>query len=41
MEASREHLARLTSDALEAIAPLGEQASLLEELARYAAARLH
>ena len=40
MEASREHLARLTADALEAIAPLGERGVLLEELARYAAARL-
>jgi farnesyl diphosphate synthase len=41
MDASREHLARLTADALDAIAPLGAQAALLEELARYAAARLH
>jgi len=40
MEASREHLARLTRDALEAIAPFGERAALLAELARYAAARL-
>ena len=40
MAASREHLARLTQDALDAIAPFGERASLLEELARYAAARL-
>ncbi|WP_114239821.1 polyprenyl synthetase family protein [Dyella sp. C9] len=40
MAASREHLARLTADALEAIAPFGRQGILLEELARYAAARL-
>jgi farnesyl diphosphate synthase len=40
MDASREHLARLTADALEAIAPFGSQGILLEELARYAAARL-
>ncbi|WP_425600958.1 polyprenyl synthetase family protein [Dyella sedimenti] len=40
MEASREHLARLTADALAAIAPFGKQGILLEELARYAAARL-
>ena len=40
MDASREHLARLTADALDAIAPLGERGALLEELARYAAARL-
>ncbi len=39
MDASREHLARLTADALDAIAPLGERGALLEELARYAAAR--
>ena len=40
MDASRAHLARLTADALDAIAPLGERGALLEELARYAAARL-
>ncbi|WP_445144227.1 polyprenyl synthetase family protein [Dyella sp. Tek66A03] len=39
MDASREHLARLTADALDAIAPLGKRGALLEELARYAAAR--
>nr|WP_240734072.1 farnesyl diphosphate synthase [Dyella soli] len=41
MDASRAHLARLTADALEAIAPLGERAALLEQLARYAAERAH
>ncbi|HET6554530.1 MAG TPA: farnesyl diphosphate synthase [Dyella sp.] len=41
MDASRERLAQLTADALEAIAPLGERGVLLEELAGYAAARLH
>ncbi|RDI97885.1 (2E,6E)-farnesyl diphosphate synthase [Dyella solisilvae] len=40
MEASREHLQRLTDDALAAIQPLGAQGILLEELALYAAARL-
>ncbi|QNK02438.1 polyprenyl synthetase family protein [Dyella telluris] len=40
MEASREHLDRLTGIALDAIAPFGERAAPLAELARYAAARL-
>ncbi|AIF49061.1 polyprenyl synthetase family protein [Dyella japonica] len=40
MEASRERLAGLTRDALEAIAPFGGRGSLLAELARFAAARL-
>jgi farnesyl diphosphate synthase len=39
MDASRQHLARLTADALDAIAPFGKRGAMLEELARYAAAR--
>jgi len=41
MEASRERLARLIDEALDAIAFLGERGALLEELARYAATRAH
>ncbi len=41
MDASREHLARLINEALDAIAFLGERGILLEELARYAATRAH
>ncbi|HJW07835.1 MAG TPA: farnesyl diphosphate synthase [Rhodanobacter sp.] len=39
LEASRARLAELTATALAAVAPLGERAALLEELARYAAHR--
>jgi farnesyl diphosphate synthase len=39
LDASRARLAELTDTALAAIAPLGERAELLEELALYAAHR--
>ena len=39
VDASRAELARLTRDALEAIAPLGERARSLEDLARFVAER--
>jgi len=39
LEASRARLAEFTATALAAVAPLGERAALLEELARYAAHR--
>jgi farnesyl diphosphate synthase len=41
LEASRERLAELTATALEAIAGFGPRASLLDELAHYAARRTH
>lgn len=41
LDASRECLARLTADALDAIAPLGDRAMLLRELAQYAAQRAY
>ncbi|MFK2916454.1 polyprenyl synthetase family protein [Dyella koreensis] len=41
LDASRARLAELTATALDAIAPLGARAELLEELARYAARRHH
>jgi farnesyl diphosphate synthase len=41
LDASRTRLAELTESALAAIAPLGERASLLAELARYTACRVH
>ena len=41
LQGSRERLAELTDVALAAIAPWGERASLLRELARYAAHRTH
>lgn len=40
MDASRVHLEHLTQEAMDAIAPFGQRGVLLEELARYAAARL-
>ncbi|PXV58669.1 farnesyl-diphosphate synthase [Dyella jiangningensis] len=40
MDASRKHLAHLTQEALDAVAPFGERGALLVELALYAAARL-
>jgi farnesyl diphosphate synthase len=41
LDASRKRLAELTNDALGAIASLGERASLLRELAHYAARRAY
>jgi farnesyl diphosphate synthase len=41
LDASRVRLAQLIETALDAIAPFGEQGVLLEELARYAAHRVH
>jgi len=41
LEASRERLAALVDDALEAIAPLGERGAWLAALARYSATRGH
>ncbi len=41
LDASRARLTALIADALEAIAPLGERAALLRELAHYAAQRRH
>lgn len=41
LEASRQRLAELTEIALTAIAPLGERAGLLRELAHYSAHRAH
>lgn len=41
MQASRRHLQELTEAALEAIRPLGDAASLLAALARFAAQRMH
>ncbi|HEV2680595.1 MAG TPA: farnesyl diphosphate synthase [Rhodanobacter sp.] len=41
LDASRARLAELTESALAAIAPFGERASLLAELARYTACRVH
>jgi farnesyl diphosphate synthase len=41
LDASRSRLDELIHDALAAIKPFGERAVLLEELARYAAARHH
>lgn len=41
LDASRARLAELTASALAAIAPLGQRGELLEELAHYAAERIH
>jgi geranylgeranyl pyrophosphate synthase len=41
MQASRRHLRELIDMALQAIAPLGEPAALLDELARFTASRAH
>jgi len=41
LDASRARLTELTESALAAIAPFGDQGSLLAELARYAAHRAH
>jgi len=41
LDASRARLSELTTIALQAIAPLGDRAALLEELAHYAAGRSH
>jgi farnesyl diphosphate synthase len=41
LDASRARLSELTTTALQAVAPLGDRAALLEELAHYAAGRSH
>jgi len=41
LDASRRRLAELVDHALEAITPFGEDGTLLQELAHYAAARAH